>query len=299
MPEGEHFGTYSSYWVLPPGLDNMQPLRGAASEKKYGFVIEHTELTVDPVHTIFPILKCVDGQWHLIGTGFFIAGYGIFATAKHVLLDVCDKDGEATCAIGILHSLPGRYFFRRIVHVCWSSIADVAIGIVDPMKEEGATDMLNNGFLGLTPRVPLAGAQVVTYAYPNHMIENAPEGAKIALFPAMYEGSIEEYFPKGRDRIMMPGPCFQTSILMHGGSSGGPVFDEHGRVFGICSTGWDDLPLSFVSRISAIFALFLNLPMDWGSPETRRFSVPEMVERKWIDCFPATRFDGRAVGYRP
>lgn len=273
----------------------MQPLRGTAPEKKFEFVIEHTENAQNPAHTIFPVLKCVEARWHLIGTGFFIAGYGIFATARHVLEDACDKDGRANCAIGILHFMPERYFFRRIVHVCWNSVSDVAIGIVEPMKEDGAIDMLNNGFLGVTLRVPSTGSQVVTYAYPNHLVTNDSEGAKIELFPAMYEGTLEEYFPEGRDPKMMPGPCFQTSMHVHGGASGGPVFDEHGRVFGICCTGWEGQPLSFVSRIIEIFALSLNLPTDWGLPGTRCIGVPEMVERKWIDCFPETRFNGRAV----
>jgi hypothetical protein len=40
---------------------------------------------------VFPVLKCPDAQnWQFIGTGFYIAVNGLFATAKHVLLEAYD-----------------------------------------------------------------------------------------------------------------------------------------------------------------------------------------------------------------
>ena len=52
----------------------------------------------------------------------------------------------------------------------------------------------------------------------------------------------------------MPGPCFSTSMHMHGGASGGPVFDQaSGRVCGINSTSFSGATnVSFVSMIEGL-----------------------------------------------
>jgi hypothetical protein len=49
--------------------------------------------------------------------------------------------------------------------------------------------------------------------------------------------------------VFLPGPCYQTTMTVIGGASGGPVFNKYGKVIGVNSTGYDGQQISFVSRI--------------------------------------------------
>jgi V8-like Glu-specific endopeptidase len=46
-------------------------------------------------------------------------------------------------------------------------------------------------------------------------------------------------------RFKHPGESFQTSMNTLGGASGGPVFNEHGEVFAVVSSGIDGRSLAF------------------------------------------------------
>lgn len=114
---------------------NALRLPGAAPKGVYSFRDHRGNIHEDGTHTIFPIVKQVEGgDIQLIGTGFFIAGNGVFATAKHVLFDVLDDNGQQTFPIGIFHFFPDDQFIIRPVLRCsHNTVADVAIGIAAPV----------------------------------------------------------------------------------------------------------------------------------------------------------------------
>jgi hypothetical protein len=123
-----------------------------------------------------------------------------------------------------------------------------------------------NPVLTLDMGVPAIGTRVVTYAYPKHSNIIGKDFQKIHFKPTWYDGYLQEYFPDGRDKTMLPGPCYRTSIHMHGGASGGPVFSPNGLVFGINSTGFSDTDISYVSRVSDIQHLVIHDVSMGGSP---------------------------------
>jgi hypothetical protein len=98
------------------------------------------------------------------------------------------------------------------------------------------------------------GSRAVTYAYPRFSNTQDDDSQKVEFNSSYYAGYIREYLPKGRDRILLPGPCYQTCIHIHAGASGGPVFGSHGLAFGINSTRIDGTDISYVSRISEVRA---------------------------------------------
>jgi hypothetical protein len=85
----------------------------------------------------------------------------------------------------------------------------------------------------------MTGDLVATYAYQSTIIQSAETGQLFSFNPEFYEGRIVGYLANGRDRVMLPGPCYRTDMVIHHGASGGPVADPSGRVFGINSTGFD------------------------------------------------------------
>jgi len=230
---------------------------------------------------IFPILKQVKGDsLELIGTGFFICSAGLFASAKHVLRDCFDEKGNQKYPVCLLHFLPNnQYLFRHILWCSSHPTADVAIGLAAPSAE-----VESNGVLMLTTSSPTMGETVVTYAYPRTEIKQVGTLEILNFKPAFYEGRVVDFFPKGRDHCLLPGPCYQTSMVIDGGASGGPVVGESGRVFALNSTGWDGVPdISFVSRIEEIFQLgipFINLP---SGQEVESAIAQDLANAGWID----------------
>lgn len=244
-------------------------------------VIDDDDNVVKPETAIFPILKRTnDGNFYLIGTGFFITDTGLFVTAKHVLLDVIDANGAQTHPIVLVHFLGDGYKIRPILRCTSHDIADISVGIAAPMNHNTLGTPLKNKLLHLTQRVPAVGQRVCTYAYPKSTIKHG-EIQELHFYPDFFDGYVREHFPGGRDSVLMPGPCAQTSMYIHGGASGGPVFDPSGKVCGINSTGFENDNLSFITPIHTIENLLLTdvvIPTN----KTGQVRVRELIDNSFI-----------------
>lgn len=237
----------------------------------------------DPNEIIFPLMKQINGRIELVGTGFFIAKFGLFMTAKHVLDDVFTLGRQQCATLDVLQFIPGRGILRRpVIGGSINNDADVGIGICKNMEHRESKEPLTNRIVVLTLRPHKVGDHVFTYAYPDTKVSEK----KIALGPRYYKGTITEFFEYGRDKVLLPNPCYQTSITIHHGASGGPVFDEHGAVFGINCTGIDSMPdVSFISRINE--ALGLNVIADHLEfPSDNDRTVNQLVKMGLVKLSP-------------
>jgi hypothetical protein len=166
--------------------------------------------------------------------------------------------------------------------------ADVAVGVAAPMKSE-TMGVLTNKILTLTLDLPRIDTLVVTFAYPKHENVITETVQRINFVPTCYDGDIKEYYPTRRDSVLLPAPCYRTSIVIHDGASGGPVFSPSGSVFGINSTGFDGTEISFVSRVHEIFSLTIDdVAMKEGAPP-RSVSVLELALAGFIVIKPPLR----------
>jgi hypothetical protein len=254
----------------PPGLP------GEALPDRYEIRTDEGS-PVNASHGIFPIVRYDNaGHMHLLGTGFFICTTGLFITARHVLMDTFDSKGRERYPIGLLQFIPSNTYIQRPILRCAAHpIADVAVGVAAPMNNRNGQP-LTNPVVTITSVTPDLNSRVVTFAYPKHsnrIIENVQH---FDVRPTFYDGDITEYFPNGRDRILLPAPCYRTSMIIHGGASGGPVFSRSGGVFGLNSTGIDGTDISFVSRIDEIFELAID-DVQMGSELPRRVPVSEIA----------------------
>jgi hypothetical protein len=221
--------------------------------------------TVDPSSAIFPILKNFpDELARVVGTGFYIGRNGLFVTARHVLEECLDAENKPAIPLTIIHRIPAkqRVVFRPIIRSFMHKGADIAVGMGGPMRHDDTGEDLWANSAVLSSRPVCEGAAITTFAYPNATTELCEgDHQKVHLYPLFYQGKVVECFPDGRDRVMMPGPCFQTSMHLHEGASGGPVFEnDTGRVCGINSTSFSEATnVSFVSMIRGLLDIDIDI----------------------------------------
>ena len=187
---------------------------------------------IEPQTAIFPIMKEVSGgENRLVGTGFFITTIGHFVTAKHVIEEAGDlATGKQKAYIHAVHFVEGtKVLVRHITKVSFHPAADVAVGKMDYYRMDDTGRPLMNLVPTFTTEIPRVGSTVVTYAYP----ESSPGEFVVGY----YSGKLTGHSVKPRDARLVTWPHFTTSIDLGGGASGGPVFDERGRVFGINCVG--------------------------------------------------------------
>lgn len=202
-------------------------------------VLDGSGQLIDPHTCIFPIMKELpNGATQLVGTGFFITMLGHFVTAKHVILDVINPTTQMQIApLHAVHFVEGSsVLVRNILKVSWHNTADVAVGKMDFHVMNDTGRPLTNRVPNFTTTQPRVGSRVVTFAYP----ESDPvyrQGQPAAFRPQFYAGELLGYSQQPRDQRLVAWPHYTTSINLLGGASGGPAFDENGRVFGINCVG--------------------------------------------------------------
>jgi Trypsin-like peptidase domain len=233
-----------------------------------------------PSHAIFPIVsQHTDGTFVPIGTGFFVAENGVFLTAAHVVNEVLAKDGTATGPFGLFQFLPsGQYHVRTIHRATRHLVADVAVGVATPMHHKTTGEPVPNKILTLAAQPPPLNAPVFTYAYPKSTVL-AGRLQAVHFNPGYFEGSLMEHFPHGRDNVLLPGPCFRNSMVIHGGASGGPVIGPSGAVFAVNSTGLEGESVSFVSCVSAALDLAITEVRLPGDATPRTTTLRELIDR--------------------
>ncbi len=260
-------------------------LKGSSPGDAVGFIDGDGNAFKD-VDAVFPIVKQTeDGSILLVGTGFFICTHSIFVTATHVLRDVFDhRTGEQIEPLYIARFCDNNeYLFVPIVASWDDDVADISIGVAAGVRHNLTGEVLQNKFLVVTLRLPEVQERAATYAYPRFFQNKADNNQELHFFPEFYEGHVLQYFPEGRDRILMPWPCFRTNIHLHGGSSGGPVFDAFGNVFGVnCRSMDPDTDISFVTPIDNILSGQLDSIRFSETEIPKQVSIMELIERRLI-----------------
>lgn len=262
---------------IPPDRPH---LRGKALPGLYGFEDENGAPVVGG-EGIIPILELIDGtRYRFIGTGFFITDLGVFATAKHVFA-APHQNGNQIYIWNIIP--PNEWMIRPVIQTNCHDTADLAVGVPSLAINPETNEPLLNARVRLTMRPHTIGDRVCTFAYPDTMIEPTNEGHTFDFRPGFYEGKILESFPNGRDCVLLPGPCFRTSTIIHHGASGGPVAGPSGRVFAVNSTGFDGTDDSFISQIDGILSLSITMDGDHG---VEQITIGQLAEQGFVTIDP-------------
>jgi hypothetical protein len=223
---------------------------------------------------VFPIFKITfDGNGaevhELIGTGFFINEDGLFLTARHVIAELRNSEGRIAHLAYCVHNVDLRRTpVARMIDLDSLKThrhTDIATGLVTTeqfgkpntsITEEQLAQVAH--YRKLTTDVIPVGTEVWTVAHPRSTVRNiGHKHVNVHLESEMYRGVVEEFFPNGRDNCKIPWPCYQTSIDIKGGASGGPVLTSgDGRLFAVnCSSLTTENGGPRVSWVSSLDAL--------------------------------------------
>lgn len=250
----------------------------------------------DPLVGTAPIFKIsLKGSAQLIGTGFWVTTHGHLITAWHVIQDNIGKDGVDEGPICAVQTLHDRTFVVRMLRKSDKhDTFDLALSeTVVPFDEAPLTIRHM-----LTLDEPKIGSRVHTHSFlaPNQNFLGErnpgvttfsfqgegfiPEGDlrfDVSYMARVGFGKVTDRFPDGRDVVMLPFPCFQSDMPIYGANSGGPVFDEKGRVCGINCTSYEGSDISFHVPLKGVLHLWARdvefIPED---PVPRRRSVLEL-----------------------
>lgn len=235
----------------------------------------------DGLEAIFPIFEYNEGNfWKPVGTGFFIAEHGLFATAKHVLVDAASGAARQDLLAAHIIRRQQKFSIRRVINITLHPKADVAIGFLADEDKKDCASAAANTIFRLSADDPILGDKIAAMAFPNATVQGSADAFMMEFKTLGVSGKIVEVYPHGRDQTLLPSKCFQSDMNIAGGASGGPVAFGAGHVFGINSTGYDGHPdINFISSVTDLLDLKTN-PISLPDGTTlSRVAVGELINR--------------------
>lgn len=241
-----------------------------------GYFLDGSEKKVNGTLVSSPLfVRNDDNSSTFIGSTFFIARNGVMITAKHCLFDNQNVVLKNLFIVQITSE--DNYVIRPIKRIYWNN-SDVALLIPVGMSSNVTGNPLWNPVIPITNNKVGIGERIASFAWPLTKIYPNKEGEKLSLDIKWHYGEIEDYHENGYS--FLKHSCYQSSMHIDGGSSGGLVTTSGGAVFAINSTGADvsdDLsPYSFLSPVSHCFDI--EIEADDG----KWYSVKKLIELKQI-----------------
>lgn len=227
---------------------------------------------------IFPIVTFNPdtNNWKCLGTGYFINPVGAFVTARHLLFSE-GKQVEQTL-YGIQNVNNKEYHLRPVKQLISHKNADIMIGTLGERRlgRQNLTAMPSKYFaLDLEPLTN--GDEIITFAYPNtKQVELDLKSTEFTFTGKISKGKVVDFHEKGTS--VLRNRCYQTTLNIKSGASGGPVL-KGGYIVGVNSSSFDlpdnEEPISFITPIDYILDLSVK-------EDGKIISVKELIENKYI-----------------
>lgn len=234
--------------------------------------------------SVLPVVVVSEAELHIVGTAFSVGIAGLLITARHVAeqaLCLCSQIRDSWVAT--VYTLPGHdstgtpQTFTNLTHAStmhYHSEFDLAV-LISRWEHNGAIVPLPGFALDFT--LPQSGDRLLALGYTRTAIEresNADDSITYQIEQSLVasEGHVMQVYPNGRDLSMLPFPCFETSVRMDPGMSGGPVISGvTGGVCGVvCSGLQEDDHGTFVS-FASVAGLILGLEDPSLEPPIRLY----------------------------
>lgn len=244
----------------------------------------------------------------VVGTATVMCHH-LLVTAKHVFRGIWDSEpitAEPRVTIDkhvvALQVLPGReYAVWNVTEGIADPASDIALLRLgsDPAGSSNNCHRWKQPYIN--PFAPEVGERVAAFGYRHGRVRvsnNAQGSHHVDLDdePITSVGVIRQIFEWGRDRVMLPFPCYRVSARFDGGMSGGPVFDETGCMCGIVCNNLDGShldgePVSHVTTLWPLFRLIVDADRGAGYPRGIRYPALELARGGQISVLDLPRLE--------
>jgi hypothetical protein len=169
---------------------------------------------------------------------------GIAIGARHVVESDLPRILSGELSIwGTAVADEGRLDIWNVRHVNTNAHTDLAIFSLVRRSAMPRDNMLT--VVTTSTRIPAAGETVMIaglrWISGSSSVEDGGRHAgRVTGEVRGAVGIVSDSFPAGRDRTILPGPCFAINVGTYLGMSGGPAFDQNGHFIGVLSTGLGD-----------------------------------------------------------
>lgn len=211
----------------------------------------------------------IEGEFREFGGGLLVDPTGTYEALHRTLVLTWPHDGKPGISLHVVRS--------------WcSSHSDLAALWLVPDRPEDLGRRWGCPVLSVTP--PSIGTRVAAFGFPNSgTVPTDLNQFSISVFPATSTGHVVEVHQAQRDRGLLSFPCFRTNARFDPGMSGGPVFDERGRLCGlVCASlpAPDGPQPEHVSYVSTLWPLLsINIEMPWDRyPAGSRYPLYRYAE---------------------
>ncbi|MBW1988336.1 MAG: trypsin-like peptidase domain-containing protein [Deltaproteobacteria bacterium] len=242
-----------------------------------------------------------DGDYYPSGTAIIISKF-MAITAKHVILDFyyrLDKksmDNPAGNLAGTFNlqvfqilnnGKTGRVWNVTKLWLC--NFTDIAVLMLIPVSKEALDYRWSIPILDLIP--PEIGERVFCFGYRKPKITKNGNTIEWIVDPITSTVSVKCLHHEKRDSCRLSFPCFQIDARFDGAMSGGPVFNDSGKLCGIiCSnlppTSDEEEHVSYVTSLWPLMALEIDINRK-GHPKGIHYPILELVQDNFV----------RAVGW--
>ena len=262
----------------------------------------------------------------VVGTATILCRH-LLVTAKHVLTTHAVLDGSRIVdhaspeagtrvnhSLAAVQVLPGpEYVIWDVVSAIAHPTSDLALLYVssNPARTHRDGPHRPNAPV-VNPFAPHVEERVAAFGYRRgraRASRNSAGGFHIDVDAEFMSsvGVVRENYERGRDRVMLPFPCYRVGARFDPGMSGGPVFDEYGSLCGLVCANLDGShetgePISYVTTLWPLFTLMVDGDRGDDYPRGIRYPAIELArdgqihvaERsKFIDWFKAHVKPGR------
>jgi Trypsin-like peptidase domain len=195
---------------------------------------------------------------NVLGSAVLVAP-GVAIGSMHVFDH--DRDLVMTGAVGAMcYGLDGdRADIWRIRHVVSAAHgqSDLALYCLERASSMPPDRTLTH--VAISTRTPSIGERITVAGFRAND-QSSLRANVIGMQLMVSAGRVTQTFPLQRDSSGMPYPCFEIDCETMGGMSGGPAFDEEGRLVGVLSRGLGGGP-SWVSMLWP--SLGWTVPRTW------------------------------------
>jgi len=215
-----------------------------------------------------------DGAHHrVLGSGVVVAP-GVALSATHTFRGLLPqiRAGEIhTTAIGVAVDGAQIWNIKTVAVVDGTDVCIVGLQLRSDLPASGTFYQAT-----ITTRLPAVGEKVVIGGFRADSLEFAytPPTVDVTAGLRISSGPVTQIFLKGRDSVLVPWPAIEVDAPLHGGMSGGPVFDARGGLFGIASRslemgpGEDPSPMIVALLWPALSTFFPMVMVEAGTMTT-------------------------------